>query len=166
MASCHILLTRRTPLSDMVHVTPSVVVGMPPWRKQMRRLTVMVMISMLLSGCMSMDSFLGSLSFGRASAAERAKSALIGRTRGQILSCAGVPDRTITEGDTEYFTYTRDGGTRTVDVYGTKVTKQRNCQVTIEFREGVVFRVIYSGSTGGLLTKGEQCGYIVSNCLY
>ena len=124
-------------------------------RKRVILIVLVVILALLATGCMSMDSFLGSLSFGRASAADRAKSELIGRTRGQILSCAGVPDRTIADGDTEFFTYVRDGGTRSIKLQsGMTVTKQRNYEVTIEFREGVVYRVIYSGSAGN--TSGKK----------
>ena len=44
-------------------------------------------------------------------------------------------------------------------------TARRYCEATFVLKDGMVQQVNYQGRTGGLLTKGEQCGFIVENCV-
>ena len=126
-------------------------------------LIVMFCFFLVLSGCV----------FQRARTAQSAKSALVGLTKDELLSCAGVPTRSERVNGREYLTYVgggdsrgsivsrRDGSDR-VSVYS---TQQRYCEATFILKDGVVQKVFYRGRTGGLLTEGEQCAFIVEGCL-
>lgn len=101
-------------------------------------------------------------SFGRADLANRAQTELVGLSKEQLLSCAGAPDRRAMSGETEVLTY----GVRTQ----TQASKDhpgstRFCEATFVIRDGHVSKVSYRGATGGWFTTGEQCGYVVQNCL-
>ena len=101
-------------------------------------------------------------SFGRADLANRAQTELVGLSTEQLLACAGAPDRRAMSGETEVLTY----GVRTQ----TQASKDhpgstRFCEATFVIRDGRVSKVSYRGKTGGWLTSGEQCGYVVQNCV-
>jgi hypothetical protein len=44
-------------------------------------------------------------------------------------------------------------------------TQARYCVVNVVMKDGVVAAVNYTGPTGGILSKGEQCAYAVQNCV-
>lgn len=44
-------------------------------------------------------------------------------------------------------------------------SQRRYCEATFVLKEGIVQKVSYQGRTGGALTKGEQCAFIVENCV-
>lgn len=44
-------------------------------------------------------------------------------------------------------------------------TARRYCEASFVLENEVVTKVNYSGRTGGWATKGEQCAFIVENCL-
>ena len=127
-------------------------------------LTVAVVLVVSFSGCI----------YQRAGLASRAKTELVGMSKIELLSCAGVPVRQERMDNLEFLTYS--GG---VDIFGTEVdtytspspsiaTGKRTyfyCDVTFVLKDGVVQKVNYKGHTGGLLTKGEQCAFVVENCL-
>jgi hypothetical protein len=50
--------------------------------------------------------------------------------------------------------------------FGYSSTRHRSCTVSVVMTDGSVSRVNYSGPTGGVLTKGEQCAYAVQNCTH
>jgi len=108
----------------------------------------------------------------RASLANRAKTELVGMTKKEILSCAGVPVRTYEMDDLEFLTY-YSGGDGTVGaiatgsspVIGVGSAKRRYCEITLILEDGVVQSVNYTGRTGGLITEGEQCAFGLENCL-
>ena len=85
---------------------------------------------------------------------------MIGLTKQEVLYCAGMPERVTQYGGVEYLQYSHwqvrgsDGDTKT-----------RNCDVTISLTGGRVSKVDYRGDTGGLLTKGYTCSYIVEGCV-
>jgi len=127
---------------------------------------VLVAITTLLAGC-------ASTKFGRADLAERAKVELVGKSKKDILMCAGVPVRSQQAKNMEFMTYSSGGDT---DAYvaggagssaggGTASVKKRYCEVTFVLKDGVVEKVNYAGRTGGLITEGEQCAFILQNCL-
>jgi len=90
----------------------------------------------------------------RAELAQRAQLELVGLSKTEVLTCAGVPVRSTTEGEMEFLTYaTSSRGWR------------GSCQVTFVLKEGIVQQVSYSGRTGSGGQKGEQCAYAVENCL-
>jgi len=94
----------------------------------------------------------------------------------ELLSCAGVPERAQTVAGAEFLSYS--GGRDAVAVssgqaygsgsyaFGSSTTsiKQRYCIATFIIEDGRVTRINYQGRTGGLLTKDEQCAFIVENC--
>jgi len=124
-------------------------------------------------------------SLQRAETAADAQKQMVGMTREQVLSCMGAPARSAKAGDTEVWGYLSggdtvisgggashtdvvvQGNTATATTYGGggASASHRYCDVNIVFRGGVVNRVNYTGETGGLITKGEQCAYAVEHCV-
>lgn len=110
-------------------------------------------VVLIVASCAALD---------RAKLAERARSELVGVTKDHLLACAGAPDKHLTSGNSEYLTYSARTEQRTVDGTG---GGSRFCEATFILKNGFVEAITYRGKTGGLATKGEQCGYIVQNCL-
>jgi hypothetical protein len=90
----------------------------------------------------------------RAELAERAKTELIGLSKSELLTCAGVPVRSTTEGGQEFMSYGASS-------YGWG----NSCVVTFVLKDGAVKTISYSGRTGRRSQNGEQCAYAVANCL-
>jgi hypothetical protein len=67
-------------------------------------------------------------------------------------------------GNTKYATGSAIGSSQT-NSFGVGSSRARFCTVSVVMTNGQVSRVNYSGPTGGLITKGEQCAYAVENCL-
>lgn len=67
-------------------------------------------------------------------------------------------------GPTTYFGANTIGASNT-NAFGFATSRSRSCTINIVMSGGSVSRVNYSGPTGGLLTRGEQCGYAVENCV-
>jgi hypothetical protein len=115
-----------------------------------------------LSGC----------AYNRVKTAHIAKTELIGMSKGELLSCAGVPDKAMSSNGSEYLSY-RSGGETSYSantIYGYNATtfinsKYKFCDITITLKNDKVQSVKYSGQTGGLLTQGEQCAYVLENCV-
>jgi len=115
-----------------------------------------------LSGC----------KYNRVKTAQAAKTELIGISKGELLSCAGVPDKVASSNGVEFLSY-RSGGETSYSantIYGYNATtfinsSHRFCDITITLKNDKVQRVSYSGKTGGLLTQGEQCAYVLENCV-
>jgi hypothetical protein len=109
----------------------------------------------------------------RAETAQRAKDELVGLKKSELLACAGAPARSAVSEDIEVLTYEGGGDSRGVGVgtatrglaVGTISSYRRYCEVTFVLRGGVVDKVNYAGRTGGLATKGEQCAFVVENCV-
>ncbi len=91
----------------------------------------------------------------RAKLAERAKTELVGLTKVDLLTCAGVPVRFALEGDMEFMSYNSTTSRR----------RGGSCVVTFGLKDGVVTSVNYSGKTGRRSQSGERCAYAVQNCL-
>ena len=129
-----------------------------------KALPVVLLILVGLSGC----------AFQRAKMASRAQSELVGMSKKDLLSCAGVPPLQARVDDLEFLTYASGG-----DSVGTVLSRltspstavatgkraRRYCEATFILKDSVVQRVNYQGRTGGWLTKGEQCAFIIENCL-
>lgn len=90
----------------------------------------------------------------RAELAARAKTELIGLSKTELLTCAGVPVRSTTEGDQEFMSYGASS-------YGWG----SSCVVTFVLKDGAVKTISYSGRTGRRSQNGEQCAYAVANCV-
>jgi hypothetical protein len=126
-------------------------------------------LATLLLGCASRE---------RAETAERAKSEMVGMTKASVFACAGIPARQESVGNMEFLSYSGGGdvvtahsgsgtvvSTNVVVGSGVSTAQRRYCEVTIVLTDGVVTKVNYSGRTGGLLSKGEQCAFVVDNCV-
>jgi len=125
----------------------------------------------------------------RADEALFAQQAFVGMPKQTLLSCAGVPERSTTVGDLEYFTYT---SSRTVayqsyapimgpggfyghgygygyPYYGgfapTYDFRSFSCQATFTLRNGVVERLVYGGPEGIGPSQLAQCQTIIETCL-
>jgi hypothetical protein len=118
----------------------------------------------------------------RAKLAADAPSQMIGKTKEQVLACMGVPGAKAVEGQTEVWSYNSGNGqtvgfgSSSVSVtggrgyatgsgFGSSVTEQRFCTVNVTMVNGRVDRLNYVGPTGGLLTQGEQCAFVLQNCV-
>lgn len=115
----------------------------------------------------------------RAQTAQDAKSQLVGMSKEHILSCMGAPENAATVGQTEVWSYSSGDGT-TVSAGDTQfrrgafggiaantstISSRRYCKVNVVMSNGIVGAVNYQGPTGGLLTAGEQCAYVVEACV-
>jgi hypothetical protein len=91
-----------------------------------------------------------------------------------LLSCAGVPTRLLEAEGLEFLTYISGGDGTGVTVGGVNSSvhggvtsmKKRYCEVTFILKDGRVEKVNYTGRRGGLSTKGEQCAFVLENCLH
>jgi hypothetical protein len=90
----------------------------------------------------------------RAELAQRAQTELVGLSKIELLTCAGVPVRSTIEGELEFMSYGASS-------YGWGNT----CVVTFVLKDGAVETISYSGRTGRRSQNGEQCAYAVANCL-
>ncbi len=133
---------------------------------RMKNILVLVVIATLITSC-------ASTKFGRADLAKRAKVELIGKSKKDILMCAGVPVRSQQAENMEFLTYYSGGDS---DAYvtggvgssvggGVVSVKKRYCEVTFILKDGIVEKINYAGRTGGLITEGEQCAFVLQNCL-
>jgi hypothetical protein len=111
--------------------------------------------------------------FQRAEVARTAQTQMIGMSRHDLLMCAGVPIREVKDGNTDFMAYSGGGdstgvatGVRNGSV-GTAVvsSKHRYCEVTFALEEDKIVKVEYAGRTGGYATSGEQCAFVVANCV-
>ncbi|MCP4328491.1 MAG: hypothetical protein GY791_08660 [Alphaproteobacteria bacterium] len=124
-------------------------------------------------GVLALVSLLAACTYERSQVAKDARTELIGKSRGDILACAGRPKTTIKDGDLEYFAYYvgNPDYDRVLGVQPTEAQKitgsalPKNCKVRIMFRNGIVETVSYSGNTGGIITRGEVCASVVSRCV-
>lgn len=117
-------------------------------------------------------ALLGCAAQQRAETAKRAQTELVGMSKGDLLACAGAPVRSASSGDTEVVTYVgggdsivAGGGAASSAGGGVAAIQRRYCEVTFVLRSGRVKKVNYAGRTGGLVTEGEQCAFVVQNCI-
>lgn len=132
----------------------------------MTKLTVLVATTIFaVAGCAVQQ---------RAEMATRAQSELIGMSKKDLFSCAGVPQRQAHVDDLELLTFSGGGDsvggavatqTSPSTAVASGKTTRRYCEATFVLKDGVVQKVNYQGRTGGLLSKGEQCAFIVEHCV-
>jgi hypothetical protein len=110
----------------------------------------------------------------RADAANRAQVEMIGMSKKDLLLCAGVPVREAHAEDLEFLSYSAGGdsvggGVAVATSPNTAVavgsSHRRYCEATFALKDGIVQKVTYQGRTGGVFFKGEECGFIVENCV-
>lgn len=90
-----------------------------------------------------------------------AKSLLIGRSRSEIMACAGIPDETVRNHGTETAFYSAAARYSA----GATVLGLKNCNVQFTFEAGVVSAVDYMVEDPGPFAPLEACAEIVSACL-
>ena len=145
------------------------------------RFLALAVVCVLVAGC----------SVQRAPEARDAKDQMIGLTKEQVLACMGPPATKAAEGATEVWSYNSGNNQTTVSTFGSSTTnasvygnrnyatgeaqttssgfgiaKSRYCVVNVTMHEGRVARLNYVGPTGGLLTQGEQCAFVIQNCVH
>ena len=116
--------------------------------------------------------------YERSDEATRAQSRMVGMRDDQIRTCAGKPQRVEQRGETEIWTYDSGGedlrdrgepagpGSNFSDVVpGEDPIPKRYCVVRFFMTNERVSQVTYSGVTGGVFSRGEQCAFVVANCL-
>ena len=120
-------------------------------KRWLKTMIAILAIGLISAGCATLE---------RMEAAEKASTELIGLSKIDILSCAGVPVRSEKINDMEFLTYVGGGDSR-----GLFRRNNYYCEVTFVLRNNVVEKVTYGGNTGGYFTKGEQCAFAVAPCL-
>ena len=90
-----------------------------------------------------------------------ARTALIGRSRPEIMACAGIPNKVAKAGTKEIATYS------VADRYSASgvVLGLKDCTVDIVFEAGRVASVDYFVEDPGPIAPLESCAEIVSTCL-
>lgn len=121
---------------------------------------LLLVILVALSGC----------AIHRARVAHKAEHKLIGLSEEQLLQCAGVPAQEKRSGSLSFFTYHGGGDGVAIAALGRSqigvaAYKHRYCDATFTLRNGRVADLQYRGRTGGLLTRDEQCAFIVEDCV-
>jgi hypothetical protein len=106
----------------------------------------------------------------RARVAHKAETRLIGLSEEELLKCAGAPSQEKHSGSLSFLTYHGGGDGVAVGALGSSqiglaTYKHRYCDATFTLRNGHVADLQYRGRTGGLLTRGEQCAFIVEGCV-
>jgi len=89
-----------------------------------------------------------------------AKSALIGRSRPEIRTCAGIPNKVVTAGGKEIDIYSVAARYSASGV----VLGLQNCTVSIVYEAGRVSAVNYEVEDPGPLAPRGSCADIVSIC--
>ena len=89
----------------------------------------------------------------RADLAQRAQTEMVGLSKADLFTCAGVPARTAEEGGLEFLSY------------GSGYGWSGSCTVTFVLADDTVQSINYAGRTGRRSQSGEQCAYAVANCL-
>jgi hypothetical protein len=128
----------------------------------MRVAIILALCGFMLLGC----------AIQRAEIASRAQTELIGMSKKDLFLCAGVPQRQERIEDLEFLTFA-GGGDSVGSVVATSTSpntavaigksKHRYCEATFVLKNGIIQKVSYHGRTGGLISKGEQCAFIVEN---
>ena len=103
--------------------------------------------------------------------ATRAQTELVGMKRADVISCAGVPDKTETLPDREILQYQQDQPVQgPFDFKGPmslelSVGGHGTCHAVLTLREGVVSSVGYTGPSGTLLGPYAACVPILKGCV-
>ena len=132
----------------------------------MRATSLVLLAAVIAAGCANSK-------FHRAEVAKAAQTQLIGLSRKDVLSCAGAPVREAKDDDIEFLTYVAGGDSTGAAVgvansstgVASVSSHRRYCEVTFVLQRGVVTKINYSGRTGGYATAGEQCAFVVQNCM-
>lgn len=118
----------------------------------MKKVFVILFITFLVSSCAKMH---------RAGVATKAQTVLIGMSKSSLYECAGTPTRKEIVDGIEFLTYEGGGDLK----YGYGSGYNMYCLATFKIKAGKILQVNYSGRTGGWASQGEQCAFIVENCV-
>ena len=136
----------------------------------MKHLTTLIicLLAVSLVGCAGSRA-------DRTLSAKKAKDQMIGLSKAEVMSCAGVPARTAKAEGMEFLSYyssidshsdvalKTDSRGRTV---GTSSSTNSSCEVTVILVENKVQSINYKGNTGsGLLVRNHRCGVVVEGCI-
>jgi len=102
------------------------------------------------------------------------KEKFIGKTKTYLLSCAGVPERAMKSGGTEFLTYSHSRGSSGVVTgfanfgyghYGPGFVSRREhtCQINFQIRNGRIVDATERWG-GGFISGPMACNSIVENC--
>ena len=124
------------------------------------RWVVVVLSAVVLTSCSNREN---------QGVADAAPQQMIGRSRADVLTCAGAPLSRGTEGDVEVWTYSSAQGGNTVGVPVGRifVASQQNeaCTVNMVFQNGAVSSVRYANVSGSLFNPQHVCGRILNACM-
>lgn len=116
--------------------------------------------------------------YERAEQAKKVKSQLVGMRKDEVRACAGPPRRRQLGDDSETWIYEvgdddirrgPDPSASDPGAFGvpspSRTIPRRYCVARVFIRNGRVSRVTYSGMTGGVFSRGEQCAFVLGSCL-
>ena len=116
--------------------------------------------------------------YERADQAKKVQSQMVGMRKDQVRACAGPPRRRQVRDESEVWIYEvgdddvrRGPGPPAADTgsFGvpspSRTIPRRYCVARVFIRNGRVSRVTYSGMTGGVFSRGEQCAFVLGSCL-
>jgi hypothetical protein len=101
----------------------------------------------------------------RSQDAAQAQKTMIGFDKSHVQDCMGPPLATRATGDTEVWTYSSATAPAPDRSQSASLTPRLFCQADIAMTKGAVTGIVYSGATGGMFTRDEQCGQLVARCL-
>ena len=103
--------------------------------------------------------------------ATHARTELIGMPRSDLISCAGVPDKSVTLPDREVLQFEQNQQVQgPLDIKGPmslelSLSGKGTCHAVVTLKEGVVSGVGYTGPSGTLLGPYAACVPIVRGCV-
>lgn len=110
----------------------------------MRNLLILI-VAILSSGCSSSSQPI-----------RRAETEMIGMSKAELLSCAGVPLRQDSIDNLEVVLYRQENFTS---------GSNRYCEVTFTLKNGSIEKLNYTYRYGGWQRKFADCNLIVRNCI-
>ncbi len=133
----------------------------------------LVVVSLAVYGCTNSAKI-------RADAFQNARRALVGKTKENILECAGIPTRSAQSGSSEFLTYQSGGvsiknshtsgwGNRPSSFLSASQRTREDhmsCEITFVINANKVKKVTYTGNTSNNSSeRGEQCYYALQSCI-
>ena len=103
--------------------------------------------------------------------AAQARTELIGMPRSDLISCAGVPDKSVTLPDREVLQFEQNQQVQgPLDIKGPMSLElslggKGTCHAVVTLREGIVSGVGYTGPSSTLLGPYAACVPILKGCL-
>jgi len=104
---------------------------------------------------------LSSCNMTRALDANKAKKDMIGMSKKELLICAGLPTKSQKIDNIEFLMYNGGANNTAGGILGPK----RYCEATFTLEKNIITKIDYRGNTGGFISKGERCAYIVKDCI-